>query len=221
MLQLVCGAIIAVLTSICVEYLRRPNLKLSIENPPCETKYENRPAKNMRVVRLHLFNQPLPNWIRWMLRGPALQCRGTVTFHHLDGQNVFGRTMAIRWSGSPEPVPLQAITADGGRLQIFDPLRLTTESRIDVYPGERELLDVAVRLDEDEDCYGWNNETYFCATPWRNANWKLSRGRYLVKVTISSSGQKCVGVFRLLNDVARSDFRLEPATREDKSLVRA
>jgi hypothetical protein len=112
-LQIVLGAIIAVLTAIWVEYLRRPKLKLSIESPPCETKYENLPAKNMRVVRLHLFNKPLPNWIRWILRGPALQCRGTVTFHHLDGQNVFGRIMAVRWSGSPEPVPLQAVTADG------------------------------------------------------------------------------------------------------------
>ena len=36
------------------------------------------------------------------------------------------------------------------------------------------------------------------------------RGRYLVRVGISSSGQKCVGWFRLENSTSRTDFRLEP-----------
>jgi hypothetical protein len=83
---------------------------------------------------------------------------------------------------------------------------------MDVYPGEFEILDVAVRLDDEEDCYGWKNESYFCIPPWRNPNWKLPRGRYLVSVEIASSGQKCVGLFRLINDVPGTDFRLEPST---------
>jgi hypothetical protein len=40
--------------------------------------------------------------------------------------------------------------------------------------------------------------------------WRLVQGRYLVRVSVTSSGQRCQGTFRLINDVARTDFRLEP-----------
>jgi len=219
--QVVVGGIITILTAVIVEYLRTPSLKLSIETPPIDVNYgAGRPAKDMRSLRLKLFSKALPNSLRWLQRAPALQCRGKVTFHHLDdGQDVFGRAMAVRWSASPEPVPIQAITTEGVRIQIFDPMRLTTESRVHVYPGEVELLDVCARFDDDKDCYGWNNEAYFCDPPWRNPAWRLERGRYLVRVEVTSSGQKCVESFRLVNDVARSDFRLEPATPDDRQRV--
>jgi hypothetical protein len=55
---------------------------------------------------------------------------------------------------------------------------------------------------------------------WRNPIWRVEFGRrYLVRVMVTSSGQKCVGVFRLVNDVERSDFRLEDATAEDIARV--
>lgn len=105
--------------------------------------------------------------------------------------------------------------------RIVDYSKLNPESRIDVYPGEEEIVDVAVRHDGDEDCYGVNNEQYFSSPPWRNPRWKLPKGRYLVKVVITSSGQKCVGAFRLINDVdSRTDFRLENTTAEDRAKLR-
>ncbi len=117
-----------------------------------------------------------------------------------------------RWANSVEPVPIPIVNSKGEeQFRILDP-RLAAEYRMDVYPGESEILDVAVRLDDEEDCYGWNTESYFCIPAWRNPNWKLPRGRYLVRVTVTSSGQKCVGTFRLINDVSRTDFRLEPTS---------
>jgi hypothetical protein len=135
--------------------------------------------------------------------------------------------MEGRWASSVQPGPLEGegviARPDGEpdhiKMRILDPVRVTLKSRIDVYPGESEILDIAVRLDDDECCYGWNNETYFVATPWRNPRWQLERGRYLVRVTVVSSGQTCVGTFRLINDVARTDFRLEKARPEDISKV--
>jgi hypothetical protein len=82
-------------------------------------------------------------------------------------------------------------------------------SRIDVPPGETQRLDVAARFDAEDECYGWNNESYFSDPIWRNPEWRLNAGRYLVKVTIISAGDKCIGLFRLINDVSRLDFRLE------------
>src|SRR5260370_38103640 len=128
MLQLIIGAIIAILITIWMEYLRRPSLTLSVETPPIDTEYEGRPAKNRRGVRLKLHNEPLPSWAQWMVRAPALQCRGIVTFHHLDGQNIFGRAMAARWANSVEPVPISIANSKGEeQFRMLDP-RLAAES---------------------------------------------------------------------------------------------
>jgi hypothetical protein len=96
-----------------------------------------------------------------MVRAPALQCRATITFHYRDGQKVFDKAMEGRWSGSPEPNPLPIVDPSGRQSQIIvDFSRLILESRIEIYPGQDRTLDVAVRFDSDEECYGWNNEVY-------------------------------------------------------------
>jgi hypothetical protein len=178
-------------------------------------------GKNMRRnLRLALRNESLPFGARWMQRTAATQCRGEITFHHLDdGQDVFGRAMEVRWAHSPEPIANQIVGLDNKvQFYIRDFTRAATGSRIDVYPGEEELLDVAVRFDSEAECYGWNNDSYFYN--WRNPKWKLPRERYLVKVVITSSGQKCVDVFRLINDVdSRTDFRLLCASPDDRAKV--
>jgi hypothetical protein len=145
-----------------------------------------------------------------MVRAPALQCRAAITFHHFDDEgDIFGRAMDGRWASTPEPAPLvlPSATPPGQHLVLIPEWRA-----VDIYPGDSELLDVVFRADNDAECYGWNNEAYFSSPVWRNPNWKLDRGRYLVRVTVSSSGQKCLGWFRLENSVSRTDFRLEPYT---------
>ena len=71
-----------------------------------------------------------------MMRAPALQCRATISFHHLDGQQVFTEVMEGRWAGSVEPLPLPVIGPEGQQSQIIDVMRLTLESRIDIYPAK-------------------------------------------------------------------------------------
>lgn len=219
MLEVVLGAIIAILTTIWVEKLRKPELELRIA-PPKDIEYQDRPATVARFTGLELINKPLPRWARgWMSREAAMQCHGTITFHHLDGQDVFGRVMRIRWADatlSPEPIPIRGFV-DGRQITIIDPTRFTLESRIDVHPGEdeRQRLDVAARFDNEDECYGWNNESYFSDPPWRNPDWKLAKGRYLVRVTVLSTGEKCTSIFRLVNDVAQQDFRIGPASPID------
>jgi hypothetical protein len=228
MWNLIAGAIIGTVTSILtsggvailVEYMRKPRLKVSIERPPLEQTYSpGAPAREARLLRVAVYNEPLPVWAKWMVRAPALQCRATITFHHLDGRNYFGRAMGGRWAGSPEPVALPVVGPEGQQFQILDFTRLSLESRIDIYPGQTEILDIANRPDNDDECYGWNNETYFSNPRWRNPNWRLPSGRYLVRVIISSSGQEFTNYFHLMNNVPRRDFRLEPASRAEIDLV--
>lgn len=214
-LSIVIGGVITILTAIGVEWLRRPKLRLAIEEKPVEyLPSGDNPAR--RHLRLRLINDSLPRIARWMLRSAALQCRGEIRFHHLDGQRVYDRAMSVRWARLPEPVASQVISIPDNipHFYIRDFARTFTDSRIDVYPGEEEILDVAVRFDGEPDCYGWNNEAYL--NNWRTPSWKLPRDRYLVEVVINSSGQKCVGLFRLINDVAQlADFRLSPPLPND------
>jgi hypothetical protein len=207
------GAVISMLTAIAIEALRKPSLTITIETPHVDKQYPNAPAHEARFVRLRLVNEPLPWWGRWMSRTAALRCHGTINFCQIDGQDVFGRAMPVRWAGSPEPLPL-VVESGGQRSLIWDPVRLSPDLMRDVYPGEPETFDVAARFDDDEECYGWNNESYFSTPLWRNPNWRLPKGRYLIRLEIISAGEKLSRVFRLVNDGPRNEFRIEPTSQE-------
>ncbi len=218
-ISIILGGLITIIVTMLVESYRRPKLSLSMEDPPLDVPYPpGRPAQRARYLRVILRNKALPRGLRWMQRSAALQCRGEITFHHLnDGQNIFDRSMPVRWVKGPEPVAPTIIdmTTQQPEAFILD-LSRNYDVRMDVYPGEEEMLDVAVRFDNETDCYGWNNEGY--ANNWRTPRWQLGSNRFLVKIVITSSGQKCIGVMRLVNDVAsRMDFRLLEATKEDRA----
>lgn len=213
--SVVAGAIIAILTTITVEMLRRPKLRLRIA-PAGEAPYPpGRPAKHGRYLAVDLVNEPLPLLFRWMSRNPALQCRGTITFHNPDGERFFAAEMPLRFARSPQPTPMQIVLGEVHGV-LIDPMRLSADSRVDVYPGESTPLDIAVKFDSEDECYGWSNLNYFSDPPWRHSDWKLPQGRYLIAVTVFSSGQTCTGVYRLLNQGGPKDFRLEPARSDDK-----
>jgi hypothetical protein len=142
------------------------------------------------------------------------QCR---LFRSISRELRFSRHACLH---SPHPRQTFHSIAHSQAVCLVDFSSLTLASRIDVYPGESELLDIVMRADNDEECYGWNNEAYFSTPPWRNPNWKLPHGRYLIQITVTSSGQKCVRGFRLINDVSRKDFRLEGLNAGDAKLLR-
>jgi hypothetical protein len=214
MLGVVIGATISIFITVTVARLYRPSLRLSIEEPPCDILYEEgRPARRSRYLRLLLLNEALPWWARfWTIRSSAQQCRAEIFFYELDGIPI-GQPMPGRWAGSPQPIPLPIADAQGRVvLQLLDIGKMTSESRIDAYPGNKEELDVAARFDDEQDCYGWNNEAY--SHNWRNPKWKLARRDYLVKAVVTSSGGKCKGVYRLSNG---DQLRLRPSTDEERA----
>jgi hypothetical protein len=203
------GTTFSIITTIIFENFRKPKLKLEIVNPD-DRKYIDHPAKQARFLCLKLSNKLLPLFVRWMSRNAAMQCHGFITFYHLDGQDVFGRAMPIRWCNSPEP-SIMKIDVKGKQCFITDSVNFTLEPRLDIYPGESENLNIVVRFDNEDECYGWNNESYFSKPLWRNPSWKMSKGRYLIMVTILSAGETIRGKFRLINDISQHDFRIETA----------
>jgi hypothetical protein len=176
-LSTIIGGFVSIGAVVFVEYLRRPSLELSKEDPPLDNRYDppgSRPATEMRSLRVEVSNETLPWFARWMDRAPALQCRATITFHHLaDEQDILGRAMEGRRASTPEPLPIVLAPANPQG----QPVVLIPQSHgVDIYPGESELLDIAIRADNDTECYGWNNETYFSTPQWRNPRWRLDPG---------------------------------------------
>jgi hypothetical protein len=145
----------------------------------------------------------------------------SVTFYNRDGHNIFGRGMVARWANLPQPVPIPVATQSGAQFNYFDLDSFNRESRMDIYPGENEPLDIAVRIDTDTDCYAWNNDVYIHPDGARNPDWKLGPGVYLAKVTINVSGRPNTSYFRVHNEGPRSSFRLEAAAETEIKRVEA
>ena len=222
-LQIVIGLIslgLSVGFVIWMENTRKPKLALTIVDPVNDSYPAGKPANKIRWLRLMVENKQLPRLLKWLSRNPAFHCSGSITFHHLDGQNVFGRCMPARWFDPREPLPIPIVDKNWKeRLYILDPVRLAPEIYRNIYLEAPEKLDVVARFDNDGECYGWCNENYRSDPLWRTPNWKLSPRRYLVEVTISCAGEKHDYVFRLINDVPVDAFRFEKAQPGDRKKV--
>lgn len=211
MVQVIVGAIIAILITILVEWVRKPRLSISLLPPESgDRTYEGRPARTARFLYMTLQNKQLPWPLKWMLRGTALQCHGSVKFFNSDGGQLFISEMEVRWSNTPEPTP-SVLQMDDRQYPIWNPFSFV--SRVDISPGEGEKFDVVARFDNEENCYGWSNENYLRG--WRNPDRILRPGRYLALISFVSAGEKYTGLYRIINDVPQRDFRLEKATPED------
>ena len=104
------SALIAIATLITGRVVIARPLRMSIEDPAFDRPSPpGAPATNVKFLRIQVLNQS-PR--------PALQCRAAISFHHLDGRNVFGRTMDGRWAGTPEPVPIPVLGAQGEQFRI-------------------------------------------------------------------------------------------------------
>lgn len=215
------GALLSLFISIFIEFQRKPKLYFEIESPPHDATYKNQDPCTARFVRVFLHNKRIGKWLTWVGRDIAMQCSGEIQFHHIsDGTRVFSKSMPIRWTGSDEPLTPQ-ILPDGRIGFLFDITKYSAAFRRDIFPDLKEGIDIAARFDDDVDCYGWSNDSYLPGKGWRNPDWRLPRGRYLVTVRVKSSGETTKAAFQLENDVNRDNFRLQPATEDDISkLVR-
>jgi hypothetical protein len=212
------GAILAIAFAIFVERIRKPRLTQLIgKTDIIRPSISNFPIVDGTSLRVRVLAEPLFWGARWMMRAPAVQCRGEVSFHHFDGQYLYSREMHARWTGTPEPLQTIGVDSNGHPIAIPDPYKIVAPSEVDIAPNESESIDVVARFDSDAECYGWSNESY--KRGWRNPEWIIPSGRYLVRVSIRSGGLSWDEVFRLINDVPRTDFRLESATATDKRNV--
>lgn len=202
LINLVAG-VVGILLVLWIERQRRPGLTLKIGTPG-EIRADD-PLRRPRAKWLHVqvHNRNVPPWLAWVYHGePALACRAWITFHHLDGQRVFDREMGVRWAGSPEP-SVESITTPDKKVA----RRLVgANDYFDIPPGDHTDLDVVVRINGEQECYGWNNLSYL--HDWRQPEWKLGPGRYIAKIRVKTGGREYTASFIVVNDVGYDDFRL-------------
>lgn len=206
------GAILAIATTIIIELLRKPKISVEII-PPIDknyTDYREAPATLARYSLLSIKNEELPWIFRWISRNPAINTSCLITFHHIDdGQEIFGKSMSVRWSNSTE---LPSAIVEG---KIIDYDYLNILHHRDIHPGDSEPINVATRFDSDIKCYGWCNDNYLSTPIWRNPSWELYPGRYIVKLEIRASGKKKIDHYRLCNDGPIESFRIIQCKKED------
>ncbi len=212
------GGITTILIAIWVERLRSPVLKFSIEEPLtlAPTSAFSNPWRSLRVK---VSNERLPSWANWLVRLPAQQCRAEIAFLRLDATPLFEKPTTGRWTGTQEPLVAFLSNDKGETIPVLTNPQMLTPA-LDVYPDDSELLDIVVRVEGEDLCYCWNDETYFYHD-WRNPHRVLGHGLYLVEVTISSSGRKRRGQFRLSNDGPFTAFRLTEITPADRQAIEA
>jgi hypothetical protein len=173
-----------------------------------------------RSLKIKVANEPLPRWANWwIVRSPAQQCRAQISFLRLDGTPFFERPMTERWAaGSPEPKVVHLQQGEQIVPVVTNPEELKVT--VDIYPGDSEPLDVAIRVADEQDAYGWSNENYFFLD-WRNPQRQLNRTQYLIEVVVTSSGRKRRGIFRIDNDGPFIDFRLAEPTPAQRQAANA
>lgn len=201
MLNLISG-IVGILIVLWIERQKRPGLTIKLGQSG-ELKDDD-PLKRMPGKWLHVqvHNKNVPKWLSWVYHGePALASRAWITFHHLDGQKVFDREMIARWSSSEEP-KVVVISIDNEQAKRL----IGGHDYIDIPPGEHFDLDIVFRSKNDNDCYGWSNESYLY--DWKHPEWRLEKGRYIAKIKVKTGGREYINAFLIANDVRYEDLRL-------------
>jgi hypothetical protein len=212
------GGVVTIAVTIALERLRSPRVKLDIgEVVPLPPRGPI--TNNWRSLRIEVSNERLPPWADWWLsRLPAQQCRAEISFLRLDGTQFFAQPMTARWEGgSPEPKVVHVQTPNGAVAPVLiNPQELKTA--VDIYPGAVEQLDLAIRVDQEEYAYAWNDESYYYQN-WRNPSRRLNCEQYLIEVLVSSTGPKSVGRFRIDNDGPFTSFSLDELTPAQQQTI--
>jgi len=173
------ASLIAVLVALWIERMRMP--KLLIETSESVNSDNTYPTPNKhagerwKFFRVGVKNKPFPKFLSWIPRQTAENCQGKVEFYKKkEVVPIFA--FKGRWSSTTEipNIPHLAIV----KLDHPDPVTIPV--------GEKEIMDIIVKAEKDDGVYGWNNESYLSCHDWRNSNYKLDEGEYIIKVTISN-----------------------------------
>lgn len=209
------GALLSLIFSIFIENQRKPKLSIQLDETSIDNNLIDRPAKKIKILRVHVLNAKLPKFFFWMNRDAAMHCNAEIQVFHVDNLSpIFKPPVAARWPRADEPLSNQFDVSTKQLVTYFDISKYNAAFTRNIYPNSEEPIDTFVRFDSDKECYIWNNDTYH--TNWRNPEVQLPKGRYYVIVTVFSSGEIIKGFYQLENSVSIKDFRLTELSKEER-----
>lgn len=171
------GSIPALFLALWVERQRMPKLKIiASEEANADSTYSQpsaRAGERWKFFRVSVINEPFVFPFCWIPKQTAENCRAKIEISKI-GSDKLSFTMDGRWASTPE---LPHISND-----VI--LKLLKPDPVTISVGEYEYLDVITKYENDKEAYGWNNASYF--NNWRTPSYKLERGQYLVKISIST-----------------------------------
>jgi hypothetical protein len=210
------GGLVTLVITIVIELERNAALRLTAIKTTLLP--HERFGKTWASLRIRVENATPRPWAKFLTRSAAEACRASINFCRQDGSFLFG-PMTGRWVESPEPHLLTYPARDGTTVQTLA-VPDNYSGTMNIYAGDGELLDVAIRVEGEREAYGWNDEAYRVANS-RNPKFQFDPGCYLVAVTIRSSGRTVTDWFRLENDGPFSAFRLSDTSSVEKRKLRS
>ncbi|MGA3182707.1 MAG: hypothetical protein ABSF38_20475 [Verrucomicrobiota bacterium] len=200
--QTLIGCVFGLSVALFVERNRKP--KLSLTTKQTDTHPGPPPCRGVGVSLVNTKPKPLFAWFTH--REPALRASATIEFMTSDRRPFIKKLMQGRWTSSPQPPELYDLKTN----QLSPYNRQNLQFR-EIYPGVVEGIDVAIRFQGEDDCFGYSNASYDQPQERhkRDPAFRLEKGEYIVQVTITYSGGTLTNSFRLRNDVPYNEFRLE------------
>jgi len=209
------GALLSLFISILIENQRKPKLSIQRDNSSKATYTKDKPVKKIKVLRVRVINAKMPKIFSWMRRDAAMHCNADIQLLHIDNLSpIFEHPISARWARADPPMTQQY---DKSKIQMINALDISKYKAAfirNIYPDSEEPIDTFVRFDDDEECYIWNNDTYFYEN-WRNPSVQIPKGSYYVIVTVYSSGEIIRGFYQLENLVSIKCFRLIYLSKEE------
>ena len=213
LINLIAG-IVGIVIVLWIERQRRPVLSMKVGVPGTIDEQDIMKRHPTTFLKVQIHNRTLPRWLSWVYAGePALSCVGWVSFYDLAGKQVVTKEMLGRWAETQDPPPIDKIEVDGKLVvRLVNP-----QNSVDIPPGEYSNLDIVNKIEGEDVCYGWNNESYI--KNWRNQDYTLGPGQFLAKVRVKTGGREFYDVFLIRNDGGFDGFRLEEVGVELKELI--
>lgn len=204
------GAVVSIVMTLLVEWLKQPRLRIEIDTSTTRTYPKGSPigGNTATYLAIKILNQQLDPWLSWLQRSAAMDCHGYIYFRDLHGKIIGAKSMPLRWSHTSEPIPVIARRMQFPHQEIakiYDNIRLTQERFVNLHPGKApKRAPVAIQIHGEQETYGWSNHSYEFNSAtrqenWRNPTWKMDQEIYEIEVIVEHRSGEHREKFYLIN----------------------
>lgn len=228
------GTVSGFLVSLFLEKMKKPQIRMEVAEPELGT------GSNAKYLWVNIKNMPLKGFMSFFTdRGTAYACKAFVSVYTFENHS-FCFKMPGRWGetitpeyeevkleskiiGKIAPVPdsKALIITRGDGVQIRRRL-INEQITYDIPAGSSTILDIVARQNNENECYGWNDENYLLDDKSIGIERrKLKPGQYIAVVRLEVGGHEFYETFKIRNDEPFEKFRLEsyPKKKFPKKLL--